>query len=157
MRTARKRTPRSLPWIAASEPSGCGVTYYAQSRRISKSSCKSAVFRTTTRRPSEARVVERLHDLEHGGEVLVAEPPAGGGGVELAGERGGRERGAGVARLLEAEADVLEHVVELEQRREVVGQHRLALELEHRRVRRAAGHDGQQRLEVDAAPPADPD
>ena len=69
---------------------------------------------------SQTRVVEVLDDLEHGCEVLVAESAAGAGRVELAGQPRERERGPGGTRVLEAQQHVLEHVVELEQRREVV-------------------------------------
>ena len=50
----------------------------------------------------------------------------------LARGRRGRERDARRLALLEAQADVLEHVLELEQRREVVLAHRPGLEVEHR-------------------------
>src|SRR5688500_5857284 len=74
-----------------------------------------------------------LDGLEHGREILIAEPTPRPGGVELAREGGEREAGAGRASVLQAQQDVLEHVLQLEERREVVREHRLALELEHRR------------------------
>ena len=68
----------------------------------------------------------------------------------LAHRRGGGERDAGRLALLEAQADVLEHVLELEQRRVVVLAHRAGLQGEHRRAAAARAHHLRQRVEVDA-------
>src|SRR5215208_6538187 len=75
---------------------------------------------------SHTRVVEALDDLENGGEVLVAQAAPRAGRVELPGEGRGGEGRARLAGLLKAQPHVLEHVLELEQRRDDVDVHCLA-------------------------------
>src|SRR5688572_1706627 len=138
-------------------PASGSVTYYAQTREFAKSPCKIRSLwqlRGVSRGPVAG---EPLDDLEHGREVLLAQPAPDARAVELAREPCERERRPGAARLLQAEVHVLEHVLELEEHGDVVVDHRLALELAHRRVRRAARHDVQQRAEVDPDPAPDRD
>src|SRR5829696_7096138 len=79
------------------------------------------------KRSTGIAATESLDHLEHGREVLLSQPAPDPRAVELAGQPGEGERGACGARLLEAQHDVLEHVLELEQDRDVVVDHRLAL------------------------------
>src|SRR5215217_327798 len=117
----------------------------------------TAVRRRVRKRSIGALAGEALDDLDHGREVLLAEPAANAGAVELAREAGEGERCARTARLLQAQDDILEHVLELEEHGNVMVDHRAPLELAHGRVRRPTGHDLQQRFEVQADPPADRD
>src|SRR3954469_10128919 len=144
----RPDSPTRLP----QDPGGT-VTYYAQCPKFSKSPCKLWEY-SSPPVISKARAGHALDDFQDGGEVLLAEAPPDPHGVELSGERREGEARADRPRLVEAQADVLEHVLELEQRAEVVLEHRPSLELEHRRVRRARAHDLEQRVEVDAGLPA---
>src|SRR6187200_1471504 len=61
------------------------------------------------RSPGGSGSSHTLDHLDHGGEVLLAEPAADPDRVELARERSERKSGAVRTRLVEAQADVLEH------------------------------------------------
>src|SRR3954453_20407323 len=77
---------------------------------------------------SEFQPREPFDRLEHACEVAVREPAAHRRALGLVGRRRGRDRPAGRQARLERQSDVLDHVLELEQRREVVGEHRLGLQ-----------------------------
>ena len=72
------------------------------------------------------------------------------GREDLPGVAGGREGHPRGEALLEAVADVLEHVLELEERRVVVLAHGPGLQAGHRRAARPGGHDLLERVEVHA-------
>src|SRR5829696_5728177 len=164
---ARKHEAGAHHALPRPTPASGTVTYYAQSREIAKLAWKYATISKCrcvskgrwrpSRRSSRAVAGQSLDHFEHRGEVLLAEAAADPGAVELAGEARERERGARAARLLQAQVDVLEHVLELEQHGDLVVHHRPALELAHRRVGRAARHDVQQRVEVHPDPAPDRD
>ncbi len=103
---------------------------------------------------SETCPREAFDDLDDGRKVLLAEALADPRAVELGGESGEREGPARGPRLGEAQLDVLEHVGELEERRVVVLDHRLALERAHGRVGRPALHRLQQSAGSEQAKPA---
>ena len=96
---AKLATHRTLPCNRRRITPGDSVTYYAQSFPIAKSPCKFRSCRRSARR-LQLCAVELLDNLEHRGEVLLAQPAARSGRVELAGERRRREADARLARLL---------------------------------------------------------
>src|SRR5205085_6500696 len=90
--------------------------------------------------------------LDYGREVAASEASCVGSSVHRRGALGDGRADAERPRLLQEVAHVLEHVLELEERVEIPLQHRLGLEVEHRRGTRAGGDHRQQGVQVELRP-----
>src|SRR3954452_24180722 len=141
--SARTVTAHSLKAIGMEK--GRGIRVQEKLRRTAPERAsraeRGASLHVSRRLPNQSRSDVRmasrqspagvaLEDLDHRGEVRVAQFPGHRGDQDVARGRGGGEGRAGRLGLLEAQPHVLEHVLELEERRVVVGAHRPGLERE---------------------------